>query len=69
MGLPDRQYPNVPAPESQVPEYTGPDRNTPWNQATEGTAPQPQTENNPEGQIPGIPLTAPNLGSVFHAQA
>jgi hypothetical protein len=52
------QYPNLPAPEREQGEYVGGPREDPYDGPA---APQPLTEYNPDGQIPGVPVTSPNL--------
>ena len=60
---------NFPAPERAGGEYTG----NPLTASLGGTVGyQPQGDNNPLGQVPGIPvmsLTAETLGKLSGAQA
>lgn len=58
MALPDKVYPNTPAPETELPQRTG----DPYIGGTLPTEPrmkglQPLTDNNPDGNLPGIPVS------------
>jgi hypothetical protein len=53
--------PNPPAPEREIPEYTDAviADNTPRDGYTPVPGIQPLGDNNPKGDIPGIPLATP----------
>ncbi len=61
MTLPAGWIPNLPAPESTVPSYTG-DQTALW--AGPGPGMQPRSVNNPAGQMPGIPVMAINADNI-----
>lgn len=50
------QFPNLPAPERAQGEYVGGPRELPYDGPD---APQPLTENNPEGTVPGVSVMSP----------
>lgn len=51
--------PNIPAPERT--SFTGEDLS--WVGGPKGY--QPITSTNPDGDIPGLPVSSPGLGAVF----
>lgn len=54
-------YPNIPAPERAVPEYTDHviEDNTPRAGYVPVEGVQPKGDNNPEGTVPGMPVSVP----------
>jgi hypothetical protein len=61
------RYPNLPAPEVELPPRTG--EVSPSPVLTADPMNQPKTEGNPEGGVMGIPLASPYAFAPFDQAA